>query len=372
MHFSPYLLGQLDYFSYEVVRMKIAQIAPLFERVPPKLYGGTERVVAYLTDELVRRGHEVTLFASGDSVTRAKLVSVWPRALRLDPSVVDPWVLTMAHIGTVYQQAGEFDVIHSHTDYFPFSAARCVRTPTITTLHGRLDLPELRVIYDLYPQMPLISISNSQRAPMLNANWLATVYNGIPFESFALKSRPGDYLAFLGRISPEKRADVCVEVAKKAGMKLKIAAKVDKVDEDYYTQVIKPLLRDPSVEYIGEIDQKGKDEFLGNAYALLFPIDWPEPFGLVMAEAMATGTPVIATRFGSVPEVVEHGVTGFICDSVDEMVKACDRVDSIDRSCCRRRVQERFSVETMVDGYVKAYRKVLNSLGAKATGPWDR
>ncbi|MCL5961481.1 MAG: glycosyltransferase family 4 protein [Chloroflexi bacterium] len=347
--------------------MRIAQVAPLFESVPPRLYGGTERVVASLTEKLVERGHEVTLFASGDSVSRAKLVSVWKRALRFDPDVVDPWVLLMAQIGAVYENADQFDIIHSHVDYFPFPTAHLVPTPTITTLHGRLDLPELNAIYSLYPDAPLVSISNSQRNPLPRANWIATVYNGIPIDQLTYRPRGGDYLAFLGRISPEKRPDVAIQIAKRAGMRLKIAAKVDKVDEEYFYQVIKPMLKDPSIEYIGEIDQKEKNEFLGNAYALLFPIDWPEPFGLAMAEAMATGTPVIASRRGSVPEIVEHGVTGFICDTVDEMVQACAKIGTLKRSDCRRCIEARFSVRTMTDRYENAYRRVLNSRQAKGS-----
>lgn len=340
--------------------MRIAQIAPLFESVPPRTYGGTERVVAYLTDELVARGHDVTLFAAGDSTTRAKLVSVWKRAIRFDPDIVDPWVLHIAQLGVAYDRADEFDVIHSHVDYFSFPTARFVRTPTLTTLHGRLDMPELKVIYELYPHAPLVSISDSQRAPLPGVNWIATVHNGIPVEEFTVRERPGDYLAFLGRISPEKRTDLCIEVARRAGVKLKIAAKVDKVDQEYFYQVIKPMLNDPLIEYVGEIDQKQKDEFLGSACALLFPIDWPEPFGLAMIEAMATGTPVIASRRGSVPEVVKDGVTGFICDSVDQMVEACDKIPEIRRVECRRHVETHFSVQTMTSGYESAYRKVLS------------
>jgi len=316
-------------------------------------------VVAYLTEELVRRGHDVTLFASGDSVTRARLVSVWEQAIRFDSSVVDPWVLHMAQIGVVYNHADEFDIIHSHVDYFPFPTAHFAKTPTITTLHGRLDMPELKVMYDLYPQAPLVSISNSQRAPIPKANWIATVYNGIPLNHYSLREKPGDYLAFLGRVSPEKRTHVSIEIAKRTGIKLKIAAKVDKVDEEYFRQVVKPMLRGSHVEFVGEIHEHEKDEFLGNAYALLFPIDWPEPFGLTMIEAMAAGTPVVASRRGSVPEIIIDGVTGYICDTVDEMVEACGKIGDIRRTDCRRRVEKHFSVESMTDGYERAYRKVL-------------
>lgn len=341
--------------------MKIAQLAPLFESVPPKTYGGTERVVSYLTDELVRRGHDVTLFASADSVTYAKLVSVCPQSIRSDPTIRDPYVHLMTQLGLAFDHAGEFDLIHSHVDYFAFPLTRYVRTPTVTTLHGRLDLPELQVIYRAYPEVNLISISNNQRTPLPDSHWIATVYNGIPVEDFTLRREHGEYLAFLGRIAPEKKIEVAIEVAKRFGMKLKIAAKVDKVDREYFEETIKPKLNDPLIEYIGEIDQKDKDGFLGNAYALIFPIDWPEPFGLAMTEAMACGTPVVAMRRGSVPEIVLHGKTGFICDSTNEMVKALDRIDIIDRAECRRHVEKYFSVQAMVDAYEAAYKKVLAS-----------
>ncbi len=341
--------------------MRIAQVAPLYESVPPRLYGGTERIVSYLTEELVRRGHDVTLFASGDSVTRAKLVSVYPRALRSDPTVVDQYVCLMAQIGLVYDGASEFDLIHSHVDYFTFPVTRFVRTPTLTTLHGRLDLPELQVMYRIYPEVNLVSISHSQRMFMPATRWLATVYNGIPVEDFTFRSRPGDYLAFLGRISPEKRPEIAIQVAKQAGIKLKIAAKVDRVDREYYENIIRPELSHPLIEYLGEIDQGTKDEFLGNALALIFPIDWPEPFGLAMTEAMACGTPVIASRCGSVPEIVEHGKTGFICDSPDEMVAVCARVGQLDRQVCRRLVETRFSVQAMADGYESVYRGLVST-----------
>ncbi|MDA8188407.1 MAG: glycosyltransferase family 4 protein [Dehalococcoidales bacterium] len=338
--------------------MRIAQIAPLYESVPPALYGGTERVVSYLTDELVRRGHDVTLFASGDSTTFAKLVYVCQRALRLDPTVVDMYVHLMAQIGLAYDHAGEFDLIHSHVDYFTFPLTRYVNTPTVTTLHGRLDLPELQTMYRLYPEVNLISISDSQRRPLPDSHWVATVYNGIPVEDFALCEKSGDYLAFLGRISPEKRVDLAIDVARRAGMKLKIAAKVDKVDVEYFKEVIKPLLEDPRIEYIGEISQQEKSDFLGHAYALIFPIEWPEPFGLAMTEAMACGTPVIARPYGSVFEIVVPGETGFICNTKQEMVEAIEKVEGIDRAACRRRVEKYFSVQAMGDGYEAAYRKI--------------
>lgn len=341
--------------------MRIAQIAPVFESVPPKLYGGTERVVSYLTDELVRRGHDVTLFASGDSETFAKLVSICPRSVRTDPANRDPYVYLIAQLGLVYDNASDFDLIHSHVDYFAFPLTRYVRTPTVTTLHGRLDLPELQSIYRAYPEVSLISISNSQRGPLPYCRWIATVHNGIPMEDFTLHNKRGDYLAFLGRIAPEKKIEVAIDVAMQTGMKLKIAAKIDKVDEEYYEQKIRDKLKHPLIEYIGEINQKEKDEFLGNAYALIFPIDWPEPFGLAMTEAMACGTPVIAMRRGSVPEIVIDGKTGFICDCTEDLVKAVEKIDSIDRAECRRHVDKYFSVKAMVDGYEAAYKKVLIS-----------
>ncbi|MBI2953648.1 MAG: glycosyltransferase family 4 protein [Chloroflexi bacterium] len=341
--------------------MRIAQLAPLFESVPPKLYGGTERVVSYLTDELVRRGHEVTLFASGDSVTLAKLVSLCPTSIRTNPTILDPYVHLIGQIGLAFDNAGEFDLIHSHVDYFTYPLLRYTNTPTVTTLHGRLDLPELQSVYSVYPEVNLISISNSQRLPLANAHWLATVYNGVPMEDFRLQTRPGDYLAFLGRIAPEKQVDVAIDVAKRVGMKLKIAAKVDKVDREYFEAVIKPKLDDPLIEHIGEIDQKAKSDFLGGAYALIFPINWPEPFGLAMTEAMACGTPVVAMRRGSVPEVVKHGKTGFICDTVDDILDSLKKIDTIDRRDCRQHVEERFSVRAMVDAYEAAYRKLLAS-----------
>ena len=339
--------------------MRVAQVAPLVESVPPKLYGGTERVVSYLTEELVKRGHEVTLFASGDSVTAAKLVSICQRSLRSDPTVVDPWVYLIAQIGLVYDQAREFDLIHSHVDYFTFPLARYARTPTVTTLHGRLDLPELQSIYRAYPEMNLISISNQQRSPLPNSRWIATVYNGIRVEDFTLEMNRGDYLAFLGRITPEKGIDAAIDLAKRTGIKLKIAAKIDQVDREYFEQIIKPELSNPLIEYIGEIDQTSKNQFLGQAYALLFPINWPEPFGLTTIEAMACGLPVVALRRASVPEIVADGKTGFICDSVDEIQKAIARVDSIDRKACRQHVEKHFSVRAMVDAYEAAYKKVL-------------
>jgi glycosyltransferase involved in cell wall biosynthesis len=346
--------------------MKIAQVAPLFESVPPRLYGGTERVVSCLTEELVRRGHEVSLFASGDSITSAKLVPCSPQALRLDPQVRDCLPHMMAQLGRVFERAAEYDVIHSHVDFFAFPFARFVSTPTVHTVHGRLDLPDLPGIYRRYPETNLISISDSQRAPLAHANWIATVHNGIAVENFTLREKPGDHLVFLGRISPEKGIDRAIEIAKRVGMRLRIAAKVDPADQEYYETVIKPLLKHPLIEYLGEINEKEKDEFLGAAYANLFPICWPEPFGLTMAESMACGTPVITTPFGSVPEIVVDGETGFICQTLDEMVDALKLVPVINRRRCREHVVRNFSPQAMADGYLAAYEKALALLGHRS------
>ncbi|HET7037273.1 MAG TPA: glycosyltransferase family 4 protein [Thermomicrobiaceae bacterium] len=338
--------------------MRVAIIAPLVESVPPALYGGTERVVSVLTEELVRRGHGVTLFASGDSVTSARLVPCAPVALRLAPGVTDYATSTRVELRDVYGRAGEFDLIHNHVDHLAFPFARLTGAPTITTTHGRLDLAEVHRLYRAYPEAPLVSISDNQRTHLPGANWLATVPNGIDLANFQVRSDPGDYLVFLGRISPEKRPDRAIAIARAVGMRLVIAAKIDDVDRAYYEHAIAPLMRDQhTVEFIGEVDERDKDELLGGAYAYLFPIDWPEPFGLTMVEAMATGTPVIASRAGSVPEVVVDGVTGFICDSVPAMVDAIARVPQLDRLACRRHVEQHFSAAAMVDGYERVYAR---------------
>ncbi|MDR7418389.1 MAG: glycosyltransferase family 4 protein [Armatimonadota bacterium] len=339
--------------------MKIAQVAPLYESVPPHLYGGTERVVWTLTEELVRRGHDVTLFASGDSRTTAKLVPCHDRALRLTGRIGEAHAATTIQLDMVYGRAEEFDLIHNHIDYHPFPLARLVRTPTLTTLHGRLDLPDIRRLAQHFRDLPLVSVSRAQRRDLPGSNWVGTVYHGIPLEHYTLRTRPGNYLAFLGRISIEKRLDRAIEVARAADMPLKVAAKIDPADREYYEHAIKPLLNHPLVEYIGEIDEQGKDEFLGNAYAYVFPIDWPEPFGLTMIEAMATGTPVIATACGSVPEIVESGVTGFVCRSLDEMVRAVHRVPEISREACRRHVEARFSAARMAADYEAVYERLV-------------
>jgi len=342
-------------------RMRIAQVAPLIESVPPKHYGGTERIVSYLTEELVRAGHHVTLFASGDSVTSAELVPVCRRSFRQNKRATDYLsreVLLMDH---VMQRAGEFDVIHFHTGCLHYLISRHLTVPHVTTLHGRLDTTELLHLYERFRDMPMISISNSQRTPWPCANWQATIYHGLPKDLFRLHSEPGNYLAFLGRVSPEKRVDRAIEIAKRAGMPLKIAAKVDPADRRYFKREIEPLLNDPHIEWVGEISDKDKDEFLGNAYALLFPIDWPEPFGLVMIESMACGTPVIAYECGSVPEVMEDGVTGFIVRDLDEAVNGVNRIRELSRLRCREVFERRFAADRMASDYVDVYKRLVGN-----------
>ena len=338
--------------------MKIAQVAPLFESVPPKLYGGTERIVSYLTEELVKQGHDVSLFASGDSVTRAELVPAVETALRLN-NTNDTLAYFIILMGVVSKRAFEFDFIHFHIDYLHFPISRVLDIPQLTTLHGRLDLPVLQQVYRVFNDMPVVSISDNQRTPLPHANWSATVYNGVPLETYTFQPTAGHYLAFLGRISPEKGIEDAIEIAKRSGMQLKIAAKIDKVDEDYFNQQIKPLLTHPLIEYIGEINETDKNDFLGQAYALLFPIAWPEPFGLVMIEAMACGTPVIAYRNGSVPEVVHHGETGFIVNNIHEAIEAVERIPTVSRYCCRYIVETRFSARRMTEDYLQVYDKII-------------
>jgi glycosyltransferase involved in cell wall biosynthesis len=340
--------------------MRIAQVAPLFESVPPRLYGGTERIVSYLTEELVRLGHDVTLFASGDSVTAADLAPCVPVALRLNRAVRDPIPYFMLMLGRVSERAKEFDVIHFHIDQFHFPLFRSMAGRTVTTLHGRQDCADMKPLYAGFPQMPLVSISNSQRAPIPNANFLATVYHGLPVDLLQPTFHPrGGYVAFLGRISPEKGIEQAIGIARALRIPLKIAAKVDKADEEYFRDRIKPLLEKPGVEFIGEINERAKGEFLGEALALLFPINWPEPFGLVMIEAMACGTPVLAFRNGSVPEIIEDGVTGRIVSSMDEAMLALPEVIALDRRTVRRRFEERFSATRMANDYVNVYRSLL-------------
>ena len=342
--------------------MKIAQIAPLMESVPPRLYGGTERIVSYLTEELVRLGHEVTLFASGDSFTSANLVSCVPQALRLDPNVRDVLPYYMLMLDRVRQRSEQFDVLHFHIDQFHFPLFRPVAGRTVTTLHGRQDLPDLRPLYAGFADMPLVSISNSQRRPVPNANFVGNILHGLPIDLYRPTiDRRGSYVAFLGRIAPEKGPDRAIAIASALGIPLKIAAKVDRVDEAYFRTTIVPLLDGAGVEYIGEINEQQKTRFLGEAKALLFPVDWPEPFGLAMIEAMACGTPVLAFRCGSVPEIVEDGVTGAIVATVDEAIAALPHVTALDRQKVRRRFEQRFSATRMAKDYVGVYRSLIAS-----------
>jgi glycosyltransferase involved in cell wall biosynthesis len=341
------------------VIMKIAQIAPLIESVPPRFYGGTERIASYLTEGLVGLGHDVTLFASGDSITSAELVPCCTRALRLDPDVRDTIPHFMLMIDKVRERAEEFDILHFHIDVFHFPLFRALAARTLTTLHGRLDLADLKPFYHRFGEMPLVSISNDQRKPLPHANFIATVQHGIPADLHRPSFEKGSYVAFLGRISPEKRPDRAIRIALAAGIPLKIAAKVDKVDEDYFRAEILPLIDGPGIEFIGEINEREKTKFLGEAAALLFPIDWPEPFGLVMIEAMACGTPVLAFRCGSIPEVIEDGVTGKVVDSEEEAIAAMPEILAYDRRTVRRRFEERFAATRMAKDYVTTYRRLL-------------
>jgi glycosyltransferase involved in cell wall biosynthesis len=339
--------------------MRIAQVSPLFEAVPPKLYGGTERVVHSLTEELVAMGHDVTLFASGDSITSATLAPMRREALRLDPTVRDWVAYYMKMVEMIYRRADEFDVIHFHIDYFPLSLFSRQRTPFLTTLHGRLDLTEFKEIYETFPHAPFVSISNSQRRPIPSLNWVRTVLHGMPAQRLKPLPVKQSYFAFLGRVSPEKGLDRAIAIAARAGVKLKVAAKIDNADRAYYESEIKPLLSQGHVEFIGEIDDSQKPEFLSGAHALLFPIDWPEPFGLVMIEAMACGTPVIAYNCGSVPEVIDHGLTGFIVPDEDAAVSAISRLGELDRTAIRRRFDQRFTARRMAEDYVDVYEELI-------------
>jgi glycosyltransferase involved in cell wall biosynthesis len=341
--------------------MKIAQLSPLWESVPPQLYGGTERIVSYLTEELVRQGHEVTLYASGDSRTAAELKACCARALRLHENGM---INRDAPLVVMQEQAlgaasGQYDVIHSHLDFLSFPMSRRAHAPVVTTLHGRLDLPEVQPVFQEYAEMPVVSISDAQRKPLPGANWAATVHHGIPKDLYSLHDRPGSYLAFLGRISPEKCPDHAIEIAKRVGMPLRIAAKVDPADQAYFRQKVEKLLDHPLIEYVGEINDAEKNDFLGEAAALLCPYDWPEPFGLVLIEAMACGTPVLAYRRGSIPEVIDHGVTGYICDNIGDMAKAIAALPFIDRTRCRDIFEKRFTVERMVKDYLAVYESLV-------------
>ncbi len=339
--------------------MRIAQVAPLTEAIPPKLYGGTERVVYWLTEELVSLGNDVTLFASGDSSTSAKLVAAWPKALRLDGAIRDPTALHMVMLERVRQHADDFDLLHFHLDYYPFSLFARQDTPYITTLHGRLDLPEHQPVFNTFRRVPLVSISNSQRRPAPQANWIGTIYHGLPENLLVPRPVTPSYLAVLGRIAPEKSIDRAIRIAKRCGIPLKIAAKVDRIDEEYYAQVIQPMLDPPHIEYIGEISDREKSDFLSGAIALMVTIDWPEPFGLVMIESMACGTPVVAFNRGSVPEVVEDNLTGFIVEDETSGVSAVNRIAQLERRKVRARFEERFTARRMAIDYLSAYRSIM-------------
>lgn len=338
--------------------MKIAQVAPLYESVPPKYYGGTERVVSYLTEELVQQGHEVTLFASGDSETDAELVPMCPQGLRHDPACVDSLAHHISMLEHIVKVSHKFDIIHFHIDYLHFPLSRLKEWPHVTTLHGRLDLPDLDPLYQEFTDMSVISISDAQRRPLPQANWEATVYHGLPPQLYSFNPSSDGYLAFIGRISPEKRVDRAIKIADRVGMPLKIAAKVDKEDREYFEESIEPLLGAPHVEFLGEIGEAEKDCFLGNAKALLFPIDWPEPFGLVLIEAMSCGTPAVAFRHGSVPELVEEGESGFVVENMEEAVDAVRRIDDISRRRCREVFEDRFTAARMTRNYLGVYESI--------------
>ena len=354
--------------------LRIAQVAPLIEAVPPRMYGGTERVVANLTDALVDLGHDVTLFASGDARTKARLVASRERAIRLDPAPLKSDVAAhLAMLHDVRERADDFDVLHFHVDLMHFPLFEGIAGRTLTTLHGRLDLTDLASVYQRWPEFPLVSISDDQRRPLPSCNWLATVHHGIPPALFDFRAKAGEYLAFVGRISPEKRVDRAIRIAREAGWPLKIAAKVDVVDATYYNEKIKPLLAGSDVEFVGEVDDAGKNELMGGAAALLFPIDWPEPFGLVMIEAMACGTPVLAWRAGSVPEVVDPGVTGCIVDSMEAAVAAVDRVAGLDRARVRATFERRFTARTMARRYADLCATLARPARPRASAlPLDR
>jgi glycosyltransferase involved in cell wall biosynthesis len=352
--------------------VRIAQVSPLYESVPPRLYGGTERVVSYLTEELVRMGHDVTLFASGDSRTGARLIATCPRALRL-ARVHDPHVQHILQLESAVSRQDEFDIIHFHTDYFHFPLSRhALHTPQVTTLHGRLDIPDLFPLYREFRDMPVVSISDAQRKPLRFANWQATVYHGLPVHRFALRQRPREsepYLVFVGRISPEKRVDDAIRIARTVGLELRIAAKVDAADEEYFNEVIRPLLREPGICFLGEQDEARKCELMAGALVFLFPIDWPEPFGLVMIESMACGTPVVARRRGSAPEVIDEGRTGVLFEDLRDAPRAVERAASLSRADCRRWFEVRFSAGRMAEDYLRVYQRLADSHAPAA--PWS-
>lgn len=348
--------------------MRIAQVSPLYESVPPKTYGGTERVVSWLTEELVRLGHDVTLFASGDSMTSARLVPACKNSLRTDLSCRDQLAPHYTMMEMVFSEKDNFDVIHFHVDYLHFPLSRREQASTVTTLHGRLDMPELAPVYQVFRDIPVVSISDSQREPLPWINWQGTVYHGMPADTFRFYPGRGQYLAFLGRTSPEKGLDQAIQIAKRAGMPLKIAAKIDKADSEYFESVIKPVMTDPLIEFLGEIGYPEKVDFLGNAAALLFPINWPEPFGIVMMEAMACGTPVIAYPHGSVPEVIDDGTTGFIVPGADGAIEALQNIESFDRQRCRHGFEERFTDKRMTQDYLAIYERLVNEPAAVSEG----
>ena len=339
--------------------MKIAQVAPLYESVPPKLYGGTERIVSFLTEELVRAGHEVTLFASGDSVTGAKLVACVPEALRLKEKCEDSLAPHIVQLQNVIENSGKFDIIHFHTDYLSFPFTQFLDVPHLTTLHGKLTIEELQMIYDTYPDEPVVCISDSQCKPLPHANFIGRVHHGLPIDLFKKGNGDANYFAFLGRISPEKRCDRAIQIATAANTPIKIAAKIDKADRDYFETEIKHLFDHPLVEYIGEINEKQKQEFLGNAVALLFPIDWPEPFGLVTIEAMACGTPVLAWNCGSVPEIIENGKSGYVVNSIEAAVETAIKIHTLDSSLVRDCFEQRFTAKRMAQQYMELYQKLI-------------
>lgn len=342
--------------------MRIAQVAPLYEAVPPRLYGGTERIVSWLTEELVALGHDVTLFASGDSRTTAKLAPMWPCAVRLDGSVREPSALHIAMLEEICRRSHEFDLIHFHLDFFPFSLFSRQATPFVTTLHGRLDLPELQPVFKTFSSLPLVSISDSQRRPIPNARWIRTIHHGMPENLLTPRPIEPSYLAFLGRISPEKRVDRAIAIATRCGIPLKIAAKVDPADRDYFEEQIRPLLKSEYVEFIGEIGDAQKSSFLSGALALIVPIDWPEPFGIVMIEAMACGTPVVAFNRGSVPEVIEDGVTGFVVEDETGAVGAIRRLSQLSRPGIRKYFEERFVARRMATDYLDVYKELTKAV----------
>jgi glycosyltransferase involved in cell wall biosynthesis len=341
--------------------MRIAQVAPLYESVPPTLYGGTERVVSYLTEELIRQGHEVTLFASGDSLTEARLVPVCKQSLRLAPGCIDSLANHVLLVERVLDEKENFDLIHFHIDYLHYPRSRSENVVALTTLHGRLDIADLVPLYRRFRDVPVVSISDSQREPLPWLNWQGTVYHGLPTTSLKLREQPGKYLAFLGRISPEKGLDHAIAIARRTGVELKIAAKIDRADQVYFDSVIKPLLKGPGVEFIGEIGHSEKNDFLGGALALLTPVQWPEPFGLVMIEAMACGTPVIGYSRGSVPEIIEDGVSGFVVRGVQQAVDAVQKVPALSRKRCRNYFERRFSAARMCEAYLAIYRQLLEN-----------